>query len=230
MFNKTEIFSIMKKVFAFLLVVTLSMMAEAQPSYPSPRVLYFKNSQGVVSKTTIRENYYSGSNTTERVAEFWCFDGKWYYFEYENYTEGWYKYRGSEGIFPKRSTDDYLFVKADYSCVVLRRNGTDKRFDIATTKAKYLEYDRNYQANRGSVGGRVGTYSGGSINSNNSYQSGSGSSTRTISHCKYCGGGGGCSSCKGTGVKFNPYSGHNDLCPGCGGNGRCPICRGTGRI
>ena len=47
--------------------------------------------------------------------------------------------------------------------------------------------------------------------------------------CKYCGGGGGCSSCKGRGYKYNPYSGHDDTCPSCNGTGRCFNCRGTGK-
>lgn len=56
------------------------------------------------------------------------------------------------------------------------------------------------------------------------------SSTSSSSKCKYCGGGGGCNSCKGTGHKFNVYSGHEDSCPSCHGSGKCQICLGTGRL
>lgn len=65
-----------------------------------------------------------------------------------------------------------------------------------------------------------------SVSSGTSYSR----STPTQSKCKYCGGGGGCSSCKGKGYQFNIYSGHDGDCPSCRGSGRCPICHGTGRL
>ena len=69
-------------------------------------------------------------------------------------------------------------------------------------------------------------YSGGGYNSQGN---GSSSSGRSSSTCKYCGGGGGCSSCRGTGHKYNSYSHREDTCPSCNGSGRCFNCRGTGR-
>ena len=80
---------------------------------------------------------------------------------------------------------------------------------------------------------RVYMNNGGGYNnsSSGSYNNNSNDSGRSYidGPCKYCGGGGGCSSCKGRGYKYNQYSGHDDTCPSCNGTGRCFNCRGTGK-
>ena len=72
-----------------------------------------------------------------------------------------------------------------------------------------------------------GSYSNSSTSSSSSRSRSSSSSVSAI--CKYCGGGGGCNSCKGLGHKYNSYSHREDTCPSCNGSGRCFNCRGTGR-
>ena len=78
--------------------------------------------------------------------------------------------------------------------------------------------------------GRVYMNNGGGNNSiSGSYNSNDSGRSYVDGPCKYCGGGGGCSSCNGRGYKYNPYSGYNDTCPSCNGSGRCFNCRGTGK-
>lgn len=76
-------------------------------------------------------------------------------------------------------------------------------------------------------GGYNGGYNSGY--SGSSHQHNHEGSSHRDERCKYCGGGGGCSSCNGKGYKFNPYSGENDTCPSCNGSGRCFNCHGTGK-
>ena len=79
--------------------------------------------------------------------------------------------------------------------------------------------------------GNVYINNGGGYNNSGSSNYNSNDSGRSYidGPCKYCGGGGGCSSCNGRGYKYNPYSGHDDTCPSCNGSGRCFNCRGTGK-
>jgi hypothetical protein len=113
-----------------------------------------------------------------------------------------------------------LYVAHDWSYI---KEGNEV-FDIPISKEKFdsiqprgrINFGGGYNNNNSSSG----SYNNNSNDSGRSYIDGP---------CKYCGGGGGCSSCKGRGYKYNPYSGHDDTCPSCNGTGRCFNCRGTGK-
>lgn len=75
----------------------------------------------------------------------------------------------------------------------------------------------------------AGNYNSGSSGDTEKPSSSSSNSLKR-SVCSYCGGGGGCHSCRGTGHNYNSYSHREDTCPSCNGSGRCFNCRGTGRL
>ena len=92
------------------------------------------------------------------------------------------------------------------------------------SEEEYREISRQKEAYLNSIG----------INGGNSGNGGtsidmSPSGSHVDKACQYCGGGGGCSSCNGTGLKYNPWGGGYDTCPSCNGSGRCFNCRGTGK-
>lgn len=96
---------------------------------------------------------------------------------------------------------------------------------ILTKEISKEEYDKIGKSKMGLINNYT---NGGQINNNNNnnyYDSPS----IVDGPCKYCGGGGGCSSCNGKGIKYNSYSGNYDTCPSCRGNKRCFNCRGTGK-
>ena len=92
------------------------------------------------------------------------------------------------------------------------------------SKEDYDEISRNKQAYLN----RIGVSNGGNNNGGSSVDM-SPSGSHVDKACQYCGGGGGCSSCNGTGLKYNPWGGGYDTCPSCNGSGRCFNCRGTGK-
>jgi len=109
-----------------------------------------------------------------------------------------------------------LYVANDWSYI---KEGNEV-FNIPISKEKFDSLQPKGHIN---TGGGYNNSNNGSSNSNDSGRS------YVDGPCKYCGGGGGCSSCGGRGYKYNPYSGHNDTCPSCNGSGRCFNCRGTGK-
>ncbi len=109
-----------------------------------------------------------------------------------------------------------LYVAHDWSYI---KEGNEV-FNIPISKEKFDSLQPKGYINNG---GGYNNSSSGSSNSNDSGRS------YVDGPCKYCGGGGGCSSCNGRGYKYNPYSGYNDTCPSCNGSGRCFNCRGTGK-
>lgn len=109
-----------------------------------------------------------------------------------------------------------LYVAHDWSYI---KEGNEV-FNIPISKEKFDSLQPKGYIN---TGGGYNNSSSGSSNSNDSGRS------YVDGPCKYCGGGGGCSSCNGRGYKYNPYSGYNDTCPSCNGSGRCFNCRGTGK-
>ena len=92
------------------------------------------------------------------------------------------------------------------------------------------EYDKKAAVMSQIHNGNGGVPYSGTNSSSNSSSSSSSSGSSTYIQCKYCSSTGRCSSCNGSGIKFNGYSGHNDTCPGCNGSGKCRICYGTGRL
>lgn len=97
------------------------------------------------------------------------------------------------------------------------------RYNQRISKSDYEANQIKLPATNPSIG-VTGINSGSKSNQNNNTTTNS----YTQQKCKYCGGGGGCSSCHGKGYKFNNYSGHNDTCPSCNGSGRCFNCYGSG--
>ena len=101
-------------------------------------------------------------------------------------------------------------------------------------KAENIVYNRPISKSQfDSMQPRSRVYIGGGDNSGSGGSSSGGGYQTGPSHidkaCQFCGGGGGCSSCKGTGLKYNPYSSHYEKCASCNGSGRCFNCRGTGK-
>lgn len=125
---------------------------------------------------------------------------------------------GIPGIYSSNS-NVILHIALDWSYI----NVNGAIYDIPISKQ---EYDVLIPKVKGYSGNGGGYNSGSSSNSH--YHNHEGSSHRD-ERCKYCGGGGGCSSCNGTGWKYNPYSGYHDKCPSCNGSGRCFNCHGTGK-
>lgn len=103
----------------------------------------------------------------------------------------------------------------DRSDLVYVKEVSKEEYDeISRMKAEYLN--------------SIGITSGGCNSSVGSSVDMSPNNSHIDKKCGYCGGGGGCSSCNGTGVKYNPWGGGYDTCPSCNGSGRCFNCRGTG--
>lgn len=115
-----------------------------------------------------------------------------------------------------------LIVSKDWSKIVVESTMVGKM--VLTKEISKSEYDKIKQAKNNLLYG--GGYMPSPNNNNNNNDNGSSYRDKP---CQYCGGGGGCSSCKGTGLKYNTYSGGYDTCPSCGGNARCFNCRGTGK-
>lgn len=95
--------------------------------------------------------------------------------------------------------------------------------DLYNMPISKQQFDSMQPRSRVSTGGNG---VGGSGSSGSNYQTGP---SHIDKPCQYCGGGGGCRSCNGTGLKYNPYSSHYEKCPSCNGSGRCFNCRGTGK-
>ena len=108
--------------------------------------------------------------------------------------------------------------------------GTGKELPSVIARHSNKSYVYTSAGEKMYVQSNVGGYSGGSSVGSENGDTRNNSSSHSSNRCKYCGGGGGCRSCNGTGHKFNPYSGHEDDCPSCNGSGRCQICRGSGRL
>lgn len=121
-----------------------------------------------------------------------------------------------------------IVIFKDWSQVnYVRGSGDYTEYKQFTTKAKYDEYQQALQRLNAMSTMHNGGYNSGY--SGSSHQHNHEGSSHRDERCKYCGGGGGCSSCNGKGYKFNPYSGENDTCPSCNGSGRCFNCHGTGK-
>ena len=112
-----------------------------------------------------------------------------------------------------------LIVSKDWRKIVVESTMVGKM--VLTKEISKSEYDKIKQAKNRLI--YIDEYNPSPNNDNDN-----GSSYRD-KPCQYCGGGGGCSSCKGTGLKYSTYSGGYDTCPSCGGNARCFNCRGTGK-
>ena len=196
---------------------------------PSPCEIYLKNNSGIVSKTVIRE--YTDNMTGELVkqAQFWCYDGYVHYFIYAGFNNGWYVYNGFEfvSIFSKEYNNEVLFVNSNCNTVVLRQGNNEKRFDIASNRNAYLEYNQKVQSLMN------GTFSnplnGGTRRESTVPQ-------KDYNRCRTCNGSGVCTSCRGRGGEWRDtgyYTGSNVKswisCGSCSGNGRCFNCHGSGR-
>lgn len=125
---------------------------------------------------------------------------------------------GLYSIYSKNS-NVILHIALDWSYI----NVNGAIYDIPISKQEYDVLIPKVKGYSGNGGG----YNSGS--SSNSHYHNHESSSHVDERCKYCGGGGGCSSCNGTGWKYNPYSGYHDKCPSCNGSGRCFNCHGTGK-
>lgn len=119
-----------------------------------------------------------------------------------------------------------MIVSKGWNRIVLEKAVMGKDM-ILTKEISKEEYDKISQAKANFFNG-IGL--GGNNQNNSSGGSGDdGGASYVDDSCKYCGGGGGCSSCNGTGLKYNSYVGYYDQCPSCSGSGCCFNCRGTGK-
>ena len=184
------------------------------------RYICFKNKSGLIS--SIRSYFYNGEWKATVFFQVSRSDSHLYGFtrQYVDNTKWVYKGGYPLAYTQEERTNVTLHIALNWSYIKI--NG--HLFDIPISKQEYdnlMPRSTVYMNN----GGGYNNSSSGSYN-NNSNDSGR---SYIDGPCKYCGGGGGCSSCKGRGYKYNPYSGHDDTCPSCNGSGRCFNCRGTGK-
>ncbi len=184
----------------------------------SPRIIYLKDSQGIVSKTTVREYTDVITGELERQVMFWCHDGIIHYFFYSHFNNGWHVYQGYE-LFPKRKNNEIIFINNNCTSVVFRSGNNERRFDIASNEVQYREYSMKMQSLI------HGTYVGGG-NSSISTDVHSNSTQNNYRRCSICGGSGRCTSCNGRGT--STITGHTETCNACRGDGRCRNCWGKG--
>ena len=181
------------------------------------RYICFKNRSGLIA--SIRSYFQNGEWKATVFFQASRSESHLYGFtkQYVDNTKWVYKGGYAFAYTQEERTNVILHIALNWSYIKI--NGY--LFDIPISKQ---EYDNIMPR------GRVNMNNGGGYNSN-SGSSNSNDSGRSYvdGPCKYCGGGGGCSSCNGRGYKYNPYSGYNDTCPSCNGSGRCFNCRGTGK-
>ena len=181
------------------------------------RYICFKNRSGLIA--SIRSYFQNGEWKATVFFQESRSESHLYGFtkQYVDNTKWVYKGGYAFAYTQEERTNVTLHIALNWSYIKI--NG--HLFDIPISKQ---EYDNIMPR------GRVYMNNGGGYNSN-SGSSNSNDSGRSYvdGPCKYCGGGGGCSSCNGRGYKYNPYSGYNDTCPSCNGSGRCFNCRGTGK-
>lgn len=181
------------------------------------RYICFKNRSGLIA--SVRSYFQNGEWKATVFFQESRSESHLYGFtkQYVDNTKWVYKGGYAFAYTQEERTNVILHIALNWSYIKI--NGY--LFDIPISKQ---EYDNIMPR------GRVYMNNGGGNNSN-SGSSNSNDSGRSYvdGPCKYCGGGGGCSSCNGRGYKYNPYSGYNDTCPSCNGSGRCFNCRGTGK-
>ena len=181
------------------------------------RYICFKNKSGLIA--SIRSYFHNGEWKATVFFQVSRSDSHLYGFtkQYVDNTKWVYKGGYAFAYTQEERTNVTLHIALNWSYIKI--NG--HLFDIPISKQEYdnlMPRSRVYMNNGGGYNSNSG-----SSNSNDSGRS------YVDGPCKYCGGGGGCSSCNGRGYKYNPYSGYNDTCPSCNGSGRCFNCRGTGK-
>lgn len=182
------------------------------------RYICFKNKSGLIA--SIRSYFYNGEWKATVFFQVSRSESHLYGFTRQYVDNTKWVYMGGYPLAytQEERTNVTLHIALNWSYIKI--NG--HLFDIPISKQEYdnlMPRSRVYMNN----GGGYNNSSSGSSNSNDSGRS------YVDGPCKYCGGGGGCSSCNGRGYKYNPYSGYNDTCPSCNGSGRCFNCRGTGK-
>ena len=181
------------------------------------RYICFKNRSGLIA--SIRSYFQNGEWKATVFFQASRSESHLYGFtkQYVDNTKWVYKGGYAFAYTQEERTNVTLHIARNWSYIKI--NG--HLFDIPISKQEYdnlMPRSRVYMNNGG--GNNSNSGSSNSNDSGRSYVDGP---------CKYCGGGGGCSSCNGRGYKYNPYSGYNDTCPSCNGSGRCFNCRGTGK-
>lgn len=181
------------------------------------RYICFKNRSGLIA--SIRSYFQNGEWKATVFFQASRSESHLYGFtkQYVDNTKWVYKGGYAFAYTQEERTNVTLHIALNWSYIKI--NG--HLFDIPISKQEYdniMPRSRVYMNNGGGYNSNSG-----SSNSNDSGRS------YVDGPCKYCGGGGGCSSCNGRGYKHNPYSGYNDTCPSCNGSGRCFNCRGTGK-
>ena len=141
------------------------------------------------------------------------------YFELKSNGNGVWGFSETDMWGKPMSSGAQLYIAHNWSYVKVGN-------DVYNVPISKQQFDSMQPRSRVSMGGNGGGSSSGSNSSGSSYQTGP---SHIDKKCQYCGGGGGCRSCNGTGLKYNPYSGHHEKCPSCNGSGRCFNCRGTGK-
>lgn len=191
------------------------------------RTIYYRNNSGGLASLSIKycKNF---ENVQEFQASVYytpnCQMSKGtiiYYIRkyFDSSDNGWVFREHQQWLSSRQGKNSTLFIANDWTYIKVDNH----LFNIPISKAKYNELVPKASVSGG--GNNSGGYSSGS-RGGSSYQTGP---SHIDKPCGYCGGGGGCRSCNGTGYKYNPYSGYHDRCPSCNGSGRCFNCRGTGK-
>ena len=191
------------------------------------RTIYYRNNSGGLASLSIKycKNF---ENVQEFQASVYytpnCQMSKGtiiYYIRkyFDSSDNGWVFREHQQWLSSRQGKNSTLFIANDWTYIKVDNH----LFNIPISKAKYNELVPKASVSGG--GNNSGGYSSGS-RGGSSYQTGPSNIDKP---CGYCGGGGGCRSCNGTGYKYNPYSGYHDRCPSCNGSGRCFNCRGTGK-
>lgn len=142
-------------------------------------------------------------------------------------------YRGTVDIYTGNPTVNEalpkMIVSKGWDKIVLEKanQGQDMVLTKEVTKEEYDKLTQNKTQYLLSIG--VDVYGNQNNNNNSVNDSYDGGASYIDGPCKYCGGGGGCSTCNGYGSKYNPHSGTYEKCPTCRGTGECFNCYGSGK-
>lgn len=188
------------------------------------RIVYYSNGSGGIASLTIKYNNLSDIREYQASVYYnptcQMGNGAVIYFVkkyFDSSRNGWVFGEHQQWLSSRQGKNSTLFIAKDWTYIKV----DNILFNIPISKAKYNEL-----VPKSNVSGGGYNRGGNGYNSGSSYQTGP---SHIDKPCGYCGGGGGCRSCNGTGYKYNPYSGYNDRCPSCNGSGRCFNCRGTGK-
>ena len=210
----------MRRLIFYLLFVNTCICMNAQTGWKElvckkmPLVKYglYQNNREI--------NSFTPSATTKNQGEYILLNS--------NGTINWLNAEGNH-TYSYRIQGSYLYFNNSWFRIDRDENGM---IFTVSKESTYRYFSKNDMGGHhpGTGNGFVGGYNNSTGYTTGGNSSGSSTSSSSYTKCTSCNGTGRCSSCNGKGYKFNPYSGHDDTCPGCKGRASCPICYGRGKL